>query len=172
MHLITRKYGSWQSCTMWRDFEGGVYWDELAETCGDISRVVGFWGATRFWGNMVIHVLQVLHISLWFVCQNGTGSTSSNVSAILLIAIWHKIVCFRPICRNIKQCLQNNHLKVKVKICTPCFRLTENCFLSYPDGKGTTPSRQFYQSLKGTCIWLLQLFITLIVLLVLYSHKY
>ena len=26
---------------MWRDFEGGIYWDELAEACGNISRAVG-----------------------------------------------------------------------------------------------------------------------------------
>ena len=31
-----------------RDFEGGVYWDELAEICGKISRAVGFQGAARF----------------------------------------------------------------------------------------------------------------------------
>ena len=24
------------------DFKGGIYWDELAETCGDILRVAGF----------------------------------------------------------------------------------------------------------------------------------
>ena len=39
--------------TMQWDFEGGIYWDELAETCGNISRVVGFWGVARFRGNMV-----------------------------------------------------------------------------------------------------------------------
>ena len=39
--------------TMQRDFEGGIYWDELAETCGDISRAVEFWGVARFRGNMV-----------------------------------------------------------------------------------------------------------------------
>ena len=31
-----------QPFTMQGDFGGDVYWDELAEICGDISRVVGF----------------------------------------------------------------------------------------------------------------------------------
>ena len=39
--------------TMQQDFEGGIYWDELAETCGDISRAVGFWDVARFRGSMV-----------------------------------------------------------------------------------------------------------------------
>ena len=37
-----------QPHTMRRDFEGGVYWDELAEICGDISRVAGFRGVANF----------------------------------------------------------------------------------------------------------------------------
>ena len=28
--------------TMWRDSEGDVYWDELAETCGEILMAAGF----------------------------------------------------------------------------------------------------------------------------------
>ena len=43
-----------QPLTMRQDFEGGVYWDELADKCGDISRVAGFRGAVRFRGNTVI----------------------------------------------------------------------------------------------------------------------
>ena len=43
--------------TMRRDFEGGVYWDELADRCGDISRVVGFQGVVTFQGNTVNHVI-------------------------------------------------------------------------------------------------------------------
>ena len=38
---------------MRQHFEGGVYWDELAEICSEISRVAGFRGAVRFQGNMV-----------------------------------------------------------------------------------------------------------------------
>ena len=38
---------------MRRDFEGGVYWDELADRCSDISRAAGFRGAARFRGNTV-----------------------------------------------------------------------------------------------------------------------
>ena len=30
--------------TMWTNFEGGVCWDELTETCSDILRAVGFQG--------------------------------------------------------------------------------------------------------------------------------
>ena len=48
---------------MWRDFKGGVYWDELAETCGDISRMMGFRGAARFRGNMVISILTYARFS-------------------------------------------------------------------------------------------------------------
>ena len=32
---------------MWRGFEGGIYWGELAEMCNDVSRAVGFQGAVR-----------------------------------------------------------------------------------------------------------------------------
>ena len=39
--------------TMRQDFEGGIYWDELAEICGEISRAAGFRGAARFQGNTV-----------------------------------------------------------------------------------------------------------------------
>ena len=41
---------------MRRDFEGGVYWDELADRCGDISRAAGFRGAARFRGNAVYRI--------------------------------------------------------------------------------------------------------------------
>ena len=39
--------------TMQRDFKGGIYWDELADRCGEISRAAGFRGAARFQGNTV-----------------------------------------------------------------------------------------------------------------------
>ena len=39
---------------MRRNFEGGVYRDEFAETCGEILRAVEFRGAVRFRGNTVI----------------------------------------------------------------------------------------------------------------------
>ena len=32
--------------TMPQDFESGIYWDELADRCGKISRAVGFKGNT------------------------------------------------------------------------------------------------------------------------------
>ena len=35
---------------MRRDFEGVVYWDELADRCGNISRAAGFRGAATFRG--------------------------------------------------------------------------------------------------------------------------
>ena len=43
-----------QPLTMWQHFKGGIYWDNLAETCSDISRAAGFWGAATFRGNTVI----------------------------------------------------------------------------------------------------------------------
>ena len=43
--------------TMRQDFEGGVYWDELAERCGDISRAAEFQGVARFRGNTVFYIL-------------------------------------------------------------------------------------------------------------------
>ena len=47
-NVCAHMYYSWQSITMQQDFEGGVYWDEFPEKCGDISRAVGFRGAARF----------------------------------------------------------------------------------------------------------------------------
>ena len=47
--------------TMRRDFEGGVYWDELADRCGDISRAAGFRGAARFRGNTVCACVWAWH---------------------------------------------------------------------------------------------------------------
>ena len=47
----------WYSCrpfTIQRDFEGGVYWDELVDRCGDIPRAAGFRGTARFRGNTVV----------------------------------------------------------------------------------------------------------------------
>ena len=41
---------------MRQDFEGGVYWDELADRCGNILRAAGFQGAARFRGNTVYYV--------------------------------------------------------------------------------------------------------------------
>ena len=35
-------------CIMRQHFEASVYWDELAEICGKISRAAGFRGAARF----------------------------------------------------------------------------------------------------------------------------
>ena len=47
-------YGNFcRPLTMRRDFEGGVYWGEMADRCGDISRAAGFRGAVRFRGNTV-----------------------------------------------------------------------------------------------------------------------
>ena len=40
---------------MWRDLEGGVYWDEFAEACGNFLRVAGIRGVVRFRGNRYVH---------------------------------------------------------------------------------------------------------------------
>ena len=45
---------------MRQDFEGGVYWDELAEICSEISRAAGFRGAARFRGNTVIRMFWII----------------------------------------------------------------------------------------------------------------
>ena len=45
---------------MWRDFEGGVYWDELAEICSEISRAAKFRGAARFRGNTVVDLAIIM----------------------------------------------------------------------------------------------------------------
>ena len=47
---------------MRRDFEGGVYWGEMADRCGDISRAAGFRGAARFRGNTVILMVHVVKV--------------------------------------------------------------------------------------------------------------
>ena len=46
---------------MRQDFEDGVYWDELAEICGDISRAAEFRGAARFRGNTVSVLVPSYH---------------------------------------------------------------------------------------------------------------
>ena len=49
---------------MWQDFEGSIYWDAFAETCGEISRAAGFRGAMRFQGNTVTVIDQVhMHVT-------------------------------------------------------------------------------------------------------------
>ena len=47
-HAHTHKYYSCQPRIMRQDFEGSIYWDELAEICGDVSSAAGFQGAARF----------------------------------------------------------------------------------------------------------------------------
>ena len=41
--------------TIRRDFEGGIFWDELTETCGDISKAAGCRGVARFWGKNTVY---------------------------------------------------------------------------------------------------------------------
>ena len=40
-------------------FEGGIYWDELAEICGDISRAAVFQGVVRFQGSTVHAAIEI-----------------------------------------------------------------------------------------------------------------
>ena len=66
-------YGSCcQPLTMRRDFEGGVYWDELADRCGEILRMAGFQGAVRFRGNMVLAINYVTTPSEQLNCPSCT----------------------------------------------------------------------------------------------------
>ena len=51
--------------TMRWDFEGGVYWDEFAEICGEILRAAGFQGVARFWENTVIKMGVTLIKWVW-----------------------------------------------------------------------------------------------------------
>ena len=46
---------------MRRDFEGGIYWNELADRCGDISRAAGFRGAATFQGIWYLFSLTINH---------------------------------------------------------------------------------------------------------------
>ena len=42
MHMHNYYYYSVQPFTMWQDFKGSVYWDELAETRDEIFGMAGF----------------------------------------------------------------------------------------------------------------------------------
>ena len=55
---------------MQQDFEGNVYWEKFAETCGDISRAAGFRGAARFRGNTVYNLL-ALNSSYTYILVHG-----------------------------------------------------------------------------------------------------
>ena len=71
-----------RSLTMRRDFEGGVYWDELADRCGDISRAAGFRGAARFRGNTVYTHHQ------WYVyCMTDKLSKFNEVNTFAYVAL-------------------------------------------------------------------------------------
>ena len=59
---------------MRQDFEGGIYWDELAEICGKISRAAGFRGVARFRGNMVVDTNSDLHEHI----QASTTTTTAT----------------------------------------------------------------------------------------------
>ena len=77
--------------TMRRDFEGGVYWHELAETCGEISRAAGFRGAARFRGNTVATVcnflgpVPMLHSEKW---SGGRGRGDGGPSYSTIMILW------------------------------------------------------------------------------------
>ena len=98
---------------MWRDFEGGVYWDELADRCGDISRAVGFRGAARFRGNTVSLLVdnniivkrhfhaQVLHVCILLVYINYNNIVrvikfSNCVIEFELLQLDHQGFILRP----------------------------------------------------------------------------
>ena len=68
--------------TMWRDFEGGVYWDELVEICNDILRVAEFRGAARFQGNTVcmVHCCMSVPCCTYFVCVATATCTTNNIA--------------------------------------------------------------------------------------------
>ena len=49
MNVRAHTYIQLPTLTVWRDFEGDVYWDDLAETSADSG---GICGAARFQGNI------------------------------------------------------------------------------------------------------------------------
>ena len=65
---------------MRQHFEGGIYWDELAEICGEILRAAGFRGAARFRGNTVV-----------FFCTIHCSSTAPIYTQYVLAnQTWHE----------------------------------------------------------------------------------
>ena len=63
-------YGNfYRPLTMRRDFEGGVYWDEMADRCGDISRAAGFRGNTV---NLTEDAID---------CQTGESTSLAHLSS-------------------------------------------------------------------------------------------
>ena len=67
---------------MRRDLEGSVYWDELADRCGEISRAAGFQGAARFRGNM-IYIYVGIHVHV-HVCHLHAHITHVHNFAIVV----------------------------------------------------------------------------------------
>ena len=66
--------------TMRRDFEGSIYWDELADRCGEISRAAGFRDAARFRGNTVASLTHCDHV-LYYTCLNLLKNNIKQTSA-------------------------------------------------------------------------------------------
>ena len=86
----------WWPRTMRWNFEGSVYWDELAEICGKIWRAAGFQGAARFRGNMVYvstpHAW-VTNKNVWLhsiplPCACTRGKMSGSV-VVIVMAVCH-----------------------------------------------------------------------------------
>ena len=81
---------------MWQDIEGGIYWDELAETCSDISRAEKFQGAVRFRGNTctyIVHVhVHVRYANIIFVLGIwGPTANYNSCQYFWLYSIYHKV---------------------------------------------------------------------------------
>ena len=84
--------------TMQRDLEGSIDGDELPETCGDISRVVGFQGVARFQGNTVSLIVKCY---MYLICVHcilsdipakvNNASYQRDYTANRLVTIWNPL---------------------------------------------------------------------------------
>ena len=77
-----------QPLTMWRNFEGGVYCDELVDGCSNISRAAGFQGVATFQENTVSAYFLVL------VLGNRRSSHIDNPDPYWVSIIQKLLSCF------------------------------------------------------------------------------
>ena len=74
---------------MRQDFEGGIYWDKLAEICGNISRIARFQVVARFRANMVAHRLPKRLLNYLITAEKLIGTTYL-ISMFWWLTAWDK----------------------------------------------------------------------------------
>ena len=77
---------------MQRDFEGVVYWNEVAEICGEISRVAGFRGVARFRRNTVTRICSCSYGLSVFVLHLPFDLSYAGLVAILSRSSYWNVV--------------------------------------------------------------------------------